>query len=88
MHKTQIYGTASFFLGNGVAGLLAYLGNTLPALVISILFTIVGIGFFFFGKKFFKDKVDKEVGLQTIVPTLGKMDSLLGIQALREAKKK
>jgi len=44
---------ASFFFGNGVAGVLAYFENTTSALVVSIISTSFGIalaGFYYFGK--------------------------------------
>ena len=73
-NKISISAIASFLLAQGIAGLLAHFGNTLPALIISILFTVLGVILFILGfkypnstnKEFRKKKSDRELKLELI----------------------
>lgn len=42
-NKETVTGIASIFLGNGGAGVLAWFGQNILALIISIVFTITGV---------------------------------------------
>ena len=56
--------------------------------IVALISLLIGIALWVIGIKVTKSKTEEPSPLHTIVPTLEKMDSLLGIQALREAKKK
>ena len=73
--RKYIPAIASFCVGNGVAGVLAWLGQTTPALIISIAFTIVGTVLFvyYWLKGRGKEQEDREANTNkegTKIPTL------------------